>query len=145
MRLKWSRTDFKRTPFLKEYDRGFNFRQILRNSVLWHHRSLFFMYYKKSAIWKICIHLSTWIGKIHKKLYSIVQKSCSLLFSLVSQKRGGLNLPLSIDTVLHYYSELQFTKLFKIGIAIFYYFKGTQAWDNFEFFFDLNQVLICPS
>ncbi len=23
--------------------------------------------------------------------------------------------------------------------------KGTQAWDNFEFFFDLNQILICPS
>ncbi len=23
-------------------------------------------------------------------------------------------------------------------------FKGTQAWDIFEFFFDLNQILICP-
>ena len=23
--------------------------------------------------------------------------------------------------------------------------KGTQAWDNFEFFFDLNQILICLS
>ncbi len=23
--------------------------------------------------------------------------------------------------------------------------KGTQAWDNFEFFFDLNQILICTS
>ncbi len=23
--------------------------------------------------------------------------------------------------------------------------KGTQAWDNFTFFFDLNQILICPS
>ncbi len=23
-------------------------------------------------------------------------------------------------------------------------FKGTQAWNNFEFFFDLNQILICP-
>ncbi len=22
--------------------------------------------------------------------------------------------------------------------------KGTQAWDIFEFFFDLNQILICP-
>ncbi len=25
------------------------------------------------------------------------------------------------------------------------FFKGTQAWDNFEFFLDLNQILICPS
>ncbi len=24
-------------------------------------------------------------------------------------------------------------------------FKGTQAWDNSEFFLDLNQILICPS
>ncbi len=31
------------------------------------------------------------------------------------------------------------------GISQSLRLKGTQAWDNFEFFFDLNQILICPS
>ncbi len=47
------------------------------------------------------------------------------------------------------HSEAQGTLIYeknlKSKISCRVQFKGTQAWDNFEFFFDLNQILICPS
>ncbi len=40
------------------------------------------------------------------------------------------------ETIKFYMISYQNAKIFLI--------KGTQAWDIFEFFFDLNQILICP-
>jgi hypothetical protein len=56
----------------------------------------------------------------------------------------------TVNTVQYVYNyDLRYLKAF--GRVCQYsknvgphYFKGTQAWDNFDFFFDLNQILIGP-
>ncbi len=50
------------------------------------------------------------------------------------------------DRLLIFFQKYKSTIVYVSPTSVFFKcpFKGTQAWDIFEFFFYLNQILICP-
>jgi hypothetical protein len=105
----------------------------------------------QQRIWVNCFRLARWvvISKEGSECRLCISFQNDLICPGVSSNTNCLQMckvfkylkliTLRRVTVARYYS----IKLWIVQCAR--ELKGTQAWDNFEFFFDLNQILIRPS
>ncbi len=107
-------------------------------------------YTKPEAKWFFCLQLRCFFFPNHlliHKVQSIWKRFSRYLLRTTVEKECMWRIyifsvyELSKNVWEHYWLTCSFTQFVVVYSAL----KGTQAWDIFEFFFDLNQILICPS